>query len=65
MGTMHFARFAIAAALGACIASPAFAADLDYGKPGTPVKLVVGYQPYYTQAWSGVVMLGKKFYEKN
>ncbi len=28
----------------------------DLGKPGGPVKLVVGYQPYYTQAWSGVVM---------
>src|SRR3989449_7986239 len=27
-------------------------------------SLVVGYQPYYTQAWSGVVMRGKKFYEK-
>jgi NitT/TauT family transport system substrate-binding protein len=40
------------------------AADIDYGKPGSPVKLVVGYQPYYTQSWSGVVMRGKKFYEK-
>ena len=27
-------------------------------------ELVVGYQPYYTQAWSAVVMRGKKFYEK-
>ncbi|MEN3355055.1 MAG: sulfonate transport system substrate-binding protein [Betaproteobacteria bacterium] len=42
----------------------AMAADIDYGKPGTPVKVVIGYQPYYTQAWSGVVMRGKKFYEK-
>ena len=25
----------------------------DYGKPGQPVHLVIGYQPYYTQAWSG------------
>src|SRR3989441_1317367 len=55
---------AIGAFLGACLVVPAFAADIDYGKPGTPVKLVVGYQPYYTQAWSGVVMRGKKFYEK-
>src|SRR6187402_2697304 len=22
------------------------------------------YQPYYTQSWSGVIMRGKKFYEK-
>src|SRR5258708_33480473 len=49
--------------LGACVSLPALAADIDYGKPGTPVKLVVGYQPYYTQSWSGVVMRGKKFYE--
>lgn len=42
---------------------PVSAADLNYGKPGEPVKLVVGYQPYYTQAWSGLVMRGKKFYE--
>ena len=45
-------------------AFPTWAANIDYGKPGTPVKLVVGYQPYYTQAWSAVVMRGKKFYEK-
>ncbi|MBU0856548.1 MAG: ABC transporter substrate-binding protein [Gammaproteobacteria bacterium] len=42
----------------------ASAGDLDFGKTGEPVKLVVGYQPYYTEAWSGVVMRGKKFYEK-
>ena len=56
MNRRHFAAAAIAALFGASAAS--FAADIDYGKPGTPVKLVVGYQPYYTQAWSGVVMRG-------
>ena len=46
-------------------AGPALAAaQKDYGKPGEPVKLVVGYQPYYTESWSGVIMRGKKFYEK-
>src|SRR5215510_4925638 len=64
MDRRHVAAVAIGAALGICFALPALAADIDYGKPGTPVKLVVGYQPYYTQAWSGVVMRGKKFYEK-
>ena len=64
MKRRQFTATAIGAFFGACIAVPAFAADIDYGKPGTPVKLVVGYQPYYTQAWSGVVMRGKKFYEK-
>ena len=52
-------------AAAACIAgAPRVAPTIDYGKPGGPVKLVVGYQPYYTQSWSGVVMRGKKFYEK-
>lgn len=40
------------------------AQSVDYGKVGGPVNLVIGYQPYYTEAWSGVVMRGKKFYEK-
>ncbi|HEY4137399.1 MAG TPA: ABC transporter substrate-binding protein [Casimicrobiaceae bacterium] len=61
---MHFIRAATAAVIAIGLAPPALAADIDYGKPGTPVKLVVGYQPYYTQSWSGVVMRGKKFYEK-
>jgi NitT/TauT family transport system substrate-binding protein len=54
------------AALVPCVAmtGPARAADIDYGKPGTPVKLVIGYQPSYTESWSGLVMRGKKFYEK-
>ena len=37
---------------------------LEYGKPGEPVSLVVGYQPYYTESWSGVVIRGKKLFEK-
>jgi NitT/TauT family transport system substrate-binding protein len=40
------------------------ATDLEFGKPGQAVELVIGYQPYYTESWSGVVMRGKKFYEK-
>ncbi len=61
MHRRQFAAAAIAALLGAVVALPAAA---QYGKPGEPVKLVVGYQPYYTQSWSGLVMRGKKFYEK-
>ena len=45
-------------------AASALAADIDFGKPGEPVKLVIGYQPYYTESWSGVIMRNKKFYEK-
>ena len=45
--------------------TPANAAAVkDYGKPGDPIELVIGYQPYYTKSWSGVIMRDKKFYEK-
>ena len=45
--------------------APASAAAVkDYGKPGEAINLVIGYQPYYTESWSGVVMRDKKFYEK-
>jgi len=40
------------------------AAVKDYGKQGEPIELVIGYQPYYTESWSGVIMRSKKFYEK-
>ena len=49
---------------GALIGSCAVASDIDFGKAGGPVELVIGYQPYYTESWSGVVMRSKKFYEK-
>lgn len=44
--------------------STANAAEIDFGNVGDPINLVVGYQPYYTEAWSGVVMKGLKLYEK-
>ena len=50
--------------LGAFAGPAQAAASKDYGKPGEPVDLVVGYQPYYTESWSGVIMRDKKFYEK-
>jgi NitT/TauT family transport system substrate-binding protein len=56
---------AVLALTVAVAAVPALAAaSKDYGKPGEPIELVVGYQPYYTESWSGVVMRDKKFYEK-
>jgi NitT/TauT family transport system substrate-binding protein len=55
--------------VGSCcmlgFAQPGWSEEVkDYGKPGSPINLVVGYQPYYTESWSGVIMRGKKFYEK-
>ena len=44
--------------------APARADDVDYGKVGSPVHLVVGYQPYYSQAWSGLVINGLDLWKK-
>ena len=61
-------KFISAAAIGAAALLSSFSANAaavkDYGKPGEPVQLVIGYQPYYTESWSGVIMRDKKFYEK-
>jgi len=43
--------------------STAASAAVGFGKPGETVDLVVGYQPYYTQSWSGVVINGKKLWK--
>ncbi|MDZ4251710.1 MAG: ABC transporter substrate-binding protein [Sulfuritalea sp.] len=53
-----------AVAVTALGAIDARAGDVDFGKPGQPVHLIVGYQPYYTQSWSGVVMRGKELWKK-
>ena len=53
------------AAVALTVGAPARAQLDDYGKPGGPVKLVVGYQPYYAQSWSGVAMRGKEFWKKH
>ncbi|HUO81938.1 MAG TPA: ABC transporter substrate-binding protein [Gammaproteobacteria bacterium] len=34
------------------------------GEPGDPIELVVGYQPYYTEAWSAVVVRGLGLHER-
>jgi len=53
---------AVAAAVLGAFAPGALAKD--YGKPGEPVHLVIGYQPYYTQAWSAVIQKEMKPWEK-
>lgn len=52
----------LAAAVLGLSASAALAAD--YGKPGEPVHLAVGYQPYYAESWSGVVINAKELWKK-
>ena len=55
---------ACAFVLSASIPSTPSNAEVDFGTAGGPVKLVVGYQPYYTEAWSGVVVNGKELWKK-
>jgi NitT/TauT family transport system substrate-binding protein len=40
-------------------------AKVGFGKPGEAVNLVIGYQPYYTESWSGVVLNGKNMWKKH
>jgi NitT/TauT family transport system substrate-binding protein len=39
--------------------------NLGYGKPGEPIHLVIGYQPYYTESWSGLVLNGLGLWKKH
>jgi len=59
--TALFSALVLAGGLGL---TPARADDVDYGKVGTPVHLVVGYQPYYSESWSGVVINGLGLWKK-
>lgn len=50
--------------VGLFAGTAASAEDAGFGKVGDPVKLTVGYQPWYTESWSGVVMKSKGFWKK-
>jgi len=53
---------AAAAVVSVGISTPA-TAKVGFGKPGEAVNLVIGYQPYYTESWSGVVIHGKSLWK--
>ena len=36
----------------------------DFGKPGDPIHLTVGIQPYFTPVWSSVILKHKEFWKK-
>lgn len=58
-------KLGLSVAAAAFLAAPMAAqAEVDFGKPGEKVGLVIGYQPYYTESWSGVVNNGKQFWKK-
>ncbi len=44
---------------------PAGSGGGGLGEEGDPINLTIGYQPYYTAAFSGVVMNEKKFWKKH
>ena len=62
--SMTLKGFAAAAMVSIAFAVPGTAFAKDYGKIGEPVHLVIGYQPYYTQAWSAVIQKEMKPWEK-
>ena len=45
--------------------APTASAKVGFGKPGDAVNLVIGYQPYYTGGWSGVVIKGQELWKKH
>jgi NitT/TauT family transport system substrate-binding protein len=62
---------ATALAASASLAPGAAASQLGapaaakYGNPGEPIHLVVGYQPYYSEAWSGIVVNALGLWKKH
>lgn len=65
----HFARLVTAFASTAVLTAVALpiqaqAQELNFGKPGDPVKLVVGHPCCYTEVWSIMVLRGKELWKK-
>jgi len=56
---------AAAMAISAIGVSAPTEAKVGFGKPGEAVNVVIGYQPYYTESWSGVVINGQKLWKNH
>ena len=56
--------FSLLAGLAFAAPNNAAVAEVGFGKPGEAINLIVGYQPYYTESWSGVVINGKQLWKK-
>src|SRR4029453_16656423 len=48
----------------AAAAGSALGADMDFGKPGEPIKLVIGHPSHYTAIWTVHVLHGKELWKK-
>lgn len=65
----HFSRLVTAIAVTVVLTAVALpiqsqAQELNFGKPGDPVKLVVGHPCCYTEVWSIMVLRGKELWKK-
>ena len=56
---------ALTIAAAVALAPLTASAGVDFGKRGEAVDLVIGYQPYYTESWTGVVNNGKSFWKNH
>ncbi|MDR4305480.1 nitrate ABC transporter substrate-binding protein [Chelatococcus sambhunathii] len=65
MARLSAITFAAAGILAASAIPTTVKAEVNFGKQGEKVDLVVGYQPYYAASWSGVVNNGKGFWKKH
>jgi NitT/TauT family transport system substrate-binding protein len=66
MKILKRSALALLAGLALSVSAPDKAdAKVGFGKPGEAVNLVIGYQPYYTESWSGVVINGKQLWKKH
>ena len=63
-GTLKSLVLSTAVAATAAGLPATVSADVGFGKPGEAVDLVIGYQPYYTESWSGVVINGQELWKK-
>jgi NitT/TauT family transport system substrate-binding protein len=63
MTMRSLATAAVMTTIGLATVSAAVAQE-GFGKPGEPIKLTVGYQPFYTEAWSAVIMKNKAFWKQ-
>lgn len=56
---------ALTIAAAVALAPLTASAGVDFGKRGEAIDLVIGYQPYYTESWTGVVNNGKAFWKNH
>lgn len=65
MARLSAMTFAAAGLMAASVLPTTARAEVNFGKQGEKVDLVVGYQPYYAASWSGVVNNGKGFWKQH